>query len=66
MKRHKRTDFFAEIERIEQVLSRLMDDTPVADIAAGSRCAGAQTWPGLLPSLPIMALARDATMISTH
>jgi len=43
MKRHKRTDFFAEIERIEQVLSRLMDDTPVADIAAGSRCAGAQT-----------------------
>ena len=25
MTRHKRTDFFAEIERIEQVLSQLMD-----------------------------------------
>ncbi len=25
MSRHKRTDFFVEIERIEQVLSQLMD-----------------------------------------
>lgn len=25
MSRHKRTDFFGEIERIEQVLSQLMD-----------------------------------------